>query len=580
MASYIGSFDLTLRARLDDGTTLAGGGSAPWTLADLRFDEFGRILGRSVGNAGNMPLTIAYPNGETDSVLSTVRVPGLDLLTTLDGFALPLGPFLQEFGDGWTQTITLAADRTSITYSGSVAFDEIDDGLHVVGTLSASATLLLDNTWPRFSLRAIDSEVAEGTAARFVITRSGNTAVAASAGWSLARPGDWPPHPAERQGLVPADFPDSLVWPHGLPGGSVEFAPGETSREFEIPTTDDGHDEADEAFVVMIDRWSTDPFLGDTFQAAGRILDNDAPAFVSILPVLDVQTEGPDAALVYRLHRSGGIEGPADLWYAVSSAGPRPASIQYDFPWMPGTVQVSFPAGVAEIDIAIPIFDDRLVERPESLRVTLSDPSPGLSILAGEATGTILSDDPVAGIAARYAGTDTTVPATPTFYNGPANGLDFELIAITPEDLLISTGWDLLNPTSAGSWFLRTGSGNDAIAVQTGRNVLDAGTGSNFLTGGHGADTFFLDLRGLAAPVWSTVANLGSIDTITIWGINADTPFAWQEWQGAPGYQGLTLVTSGPNGDVAALTIAGWTLELLDYWRMGRHFGHDPAMGT
>ena len=203
-----------------------------------------------------------------------------------------------------------------------------------------------------------------------------------------------------------------------------------------------------------------------------------------------------------------------------------------------------------------------------------------MSILAGEASGTILSDDPVAGIAARFAGTDTPVPATPTFYDGPAKGLDFELIAITPEDLLISTGWDLLNPTSAGSWFLRTGSGNDAIAVQTGNNVLDAGTGSNFLTGGHGADTFFLDVRGLAAPVWSTVSNLGSNDTITLWGIGADTPFAWQEWQGAPGYQGLTLVTAGPGGHVAALTIAGWTLEMLDYWRMGRHFGHDPASGS
>ena len=122
--------------------------------------------------------------------------------------------------------------------------------------------------------------------------------------------------------------------------------------------------------------------------------------------------------------------------------------------------------------------------------------------------------------------------------------------------------------------------GNDAIAVTTGNNVLDAGSGSNFLTSGHGSDTFFLDVRGLSAPAWSSVANLGSSDTITIWGISPDTPFAWQEWQGAPGHQGLTLVTSGAGGHVAALTIVGWTMEMLDYWRMGRHFGHYPASGS
>ena len=50
------------------------------------------------------------------------------------------------------------------------------------------------------------------------------------------------------------------------------------------------------------------------------------------------------------------------------------------------------------------------------------------------------------------------------------------------------------------TWFLRTGSGNDAIAASTGQNVIDGGTGSNVLSG-QGNDTFFLDARDLTAPV-------------------------------------------------------------------------------
>ena len=46
---------------------------------------------------------------------------------------------------------------------------------------------------------------------------------------------------------------------------------------------------------------------------------------------------------------------------------------------------------------------------------------------------------------------------------------------------------------------------------------------------------------------------------------------------GAPGYEGQTLVTAGPGGHVAALTLTGWAGWALDYWGMKLHFGHDPV---
>jgi len=160
--------------------------------------------------------------------------------------------------------------------------------------------------------------VTEGTAggARFVVTRSGNTAVAGSIDWSVKKPG-YGPVVSDREGLVFADFPlapNLPVWMIALPSGRLDFAPGQTSCVLEILVADDTHAEADEDFEVWLSPSYVDGFLGQTPVAKGRIIDNDAPAFVSISPIVAEQTEGPGAALVFRVHRAGGTDGPADVW--------------------------------------------------------------------------------------------------------------------------------------------------------------------------------------------------------------------------------------------------------------------------
>ena len=124
-------------------------------------------------------------------------------------------------------------------------------------------------------------------------------------------------------------------------------------------------------------------------------------------------------------------------------------------------------------------------------------------------------------------------------YTGPVTDVQHEYI---------NTGTDSLNISAATpNWFIHSGSGNDAIAVSSGTNVLDGGTGSNFLTGGSGADTFFVDDRGHAADIWSTVNNFHAGDAATIWGITPqDYSLDWVDGQGAAGYTGLTFACNGP----------------------------------
>ncbi len=146
-------------------------------------------------------------------------------------------------------------------------------------------------------------------------------------------------------------------------------------------------------------------------------------------------------------------------------------------------------------------------------------------------------------------------------YTGPVAGIKTETIDITPHSLNITAKADNL--------FIKTGGGNDAVALHGGTNVVDAGGGSNFLTAsGSGHDTFFLDTRGIPkiptaagsvpGAIWNTIQGFTHGDAVTFWGVNAYDHLEWQRGEGAAGHTGITLHTLGANsGTEASLTFAG-----------------------
>ena len=216
---------------------------------------------------------------------------------------------------------------------------------------------------------------------------------------------------------------------------------------------------------------------------------------------------------------------------------------------------------------------------------------PDLTVAAANLNGgtvTDLAGNPVnlSGAIANPAGTldvegfavfDVTrghsIPAIGEAYHGPVAGLKNEYINITSDNLNVSA----FTP----NWFIHTGSGTDAIAVNSGTNVLDGGTGSNFLTGGSGTDTFFVDDRGPTADIWSTVNGFHAGDAATIWGVTPqDFKLTWVNGQGAAGFTGLTLHATAAGRPTASLTLAGYTQADLSNGRLSVQFGTDPASGS
>ena len=156
-----------------------------------------------------------------------------------------------------------------------------------------------------------------------------------------------------------------------------------------------------------------------------------------------------------------------------------------------------------------------------------------------------------------FALTDTTAGTSShqdgTAYAGPVSYLQQQYIYSGTDAVAVAA--------QAPNVFVHTGSGNDAISVQSGQNVLDGGQGSNFLTGGTGDDTFFLDGRG-GQVTWGTLVNFHPGDTATLWGFGAGrSSYAWAASDGTAGYTGSTLHAdlAGTGGVTASITFAGLT---------------------
>jgi hypothetical protein len=167
---------------------------------------------------------------------------------------------------------------------------------------------------------------------------------------------------------------------------------------------------------------------------------------------------------------------------------------------------------------------------------------------------------------------DTTTNSTTTSagdtYTGPVSGLQHQFIDITPDSLNITA--------SVPNSFIHSGSGTDGIDVSkaNGNNIVDGSTGSNFLIGGTGNDTFYLDDRNPAAPVFSTIVNFHQGDSVTVWGVNAaDFKLVTLDNQGAAGATGLDYVFTAPGHIDTSFVLAGYTSADMTNGRLTAAYG-------
>lgn len=209
------------------------------------------------GSGGTTPFTFTVTRGGNTAVAHSIAyaVAGIAGNGTMpasaadfDGATLPAGHL--TFAPGETSrvlTIPVAADlagelneRFAVTLSAPSA------GAVLGGTVSAEGVILNDDTSLAFATTNVAG--AEGntgtTAFSFTVSRAGTTSAATTVDWSFASGGV-----AGTVAANAADFAGGLP-----PGGTLTFAPGQTTRSITIPVLGDTNPEGgfNESFTLSL----------------------------------------------------------------------------------------------------------------------------------------------------------------------------------------------------------------------------------------------------------------------------------------------------------------------------------------
>ena len=168
---------------------------------------------------------------------------------------------------------------------------------------SATVTILDDDRRPSLSVRDASADEESGPL-RFIVERTGASAVAVSANWATA----------DGTATSPADFTGA--------DGTVTIAPDETTATISVTLTADDDDESDETLGVTL----SSPVEGTILRgsATGTILDNDeqgggATPRLVVTPTAVSVDEGDSAGASYTVKLASAPAG--DVTVSVSGAG-------------------------------------------------------------------------------------------------------------------------------------------------------------------------------------------------------------------------------------------------------------------
>ena len=170
--------------------------------------------------------------------------------------------------------------------------------------------------------------------------------------------------------------------------GTLTFAAGKVKANIAVPVKGDVADEADETFTVNLSA-PVNATLGDG-AGTGTIRDDDPGSGVR-LTVGDVTVyEGNSGTQTATFTVS--LSGPATSDVTVAYAtGDQTAVQPGDYAAKTGTL--TFAAGVVNKNVAVTVKSNTGVEPDETFKVTLSNPTGGVTITDNTGVGTIRNDD-------------------------------------------------------------------------------------------------------------------------------------------------------------------------------------------
>lgn len=180
--------------------------------------------------------------------------------------------------------------------------------------------------------------------------------------------------------------------------GTLVFADGEAYQFIEVPVLNDGFKEPAETFRVVLSHPSPGASLGRPNILVVVIEDNDLGFGFSAGGVAGF-AEQAGVAEVYVYRGSDGLE-PVSVEYEV-----LPTTATPDLDYIPAAGTLVFGPGEADKPIRVPILNDALLERSETFRVVLRNPSPGAA-LGSPSTIIVRLDDNDQGFILECASSD------------------------------------------------------------------------------------------------------------------------------------------------------------------------------
>lgn len=184
--------------------------------------------------------------------------------------------------------------------------------------------------------------------------------------------------------------------------GTLTFAAGETSKTILVDVIGDSAFEANETFSVVLSGPSANARI-QTGSAAGTITNDDQQAVVS-LAIASVSAAEGSGTFAFTVSLSVASGSRVTVRYATAN-GTAVSGKNGDYTSVSGTL--TFNPGETTKTVAVPVQNDRLVERDETFFVDLSRAS-GAVIAVARGTGTILNDDVAAARLAAFAALDQT----------------------------------------------------------------------------------------------------------------------------------------------------------------------------
>ncbi len=241
-------------------------------------------------------------------------------------------------------------------------------------------------------------------------------------------------------------------------GGTLTFAPGETTKSIAVPILNSGVYEADETFAVTLSNPSG-ATLGTPASATVTIVDDDpAPVVQFNTGTYNAGESAGTVVLPVSLNTASGVQ--TVVAYTTSDGT---AAAGEDYTATGGTL--TFAPGETTKSIAVPILNSGVYEADETFTVTLSNPNGATLGTPASATVTIVDDDPAPVVqfntGTYNAGESAGTVVLPVSLNS-ASGVQ-TVVAYTTSDGTAAAGEDYT--TTGGTLTFAPGETTKSITV-------------------------------------------------------------------------------------------------------------------